>query len=275
MKMPALIISVFFLVQNSYAGISNDSLDVSARLEDLFTRLHKSSDDEVKIRINDSVRMILSSYAASDTLFTHRFDNLRTLGQITSPDSLLKILTWNLFLADGTNKYHLYIIRRSNAQEECRIYNLSGQFSEEPVRTDTVYSESDWYGALYYDAKPFSSGGGTVYVLLGIDFGNSLITRKMIEVLSFRDDGSLVFGKEWFITDKMIGTRVVIEYGSSAVASMRFVDDSTIAFDHLVPVSPEHGNDRRYYVPDYSLDAWIFKNGFWELELDVDVRNRE
>lgn len=275
MKIPTLIISVFFLVQNSNAAISNDSLDVSRRLEDLFSRLHKSSDDEAKTRINDSVRMILSSYAASDTLFIHRFDNLRTLGQITSPDSLLKILTWNLFLGDGTNKYHLYIIRRSNAQEKCRIYDLSGQFREEPVSTDTIYSESDWYGALYYEAKPFSDKGRTVYVLLGIDFGNSFITRKMIEVLSFKDDGSLVFGQEWFVTDEMRKSRVVIEYGSSAVASMRFVNDSTIAFDHLVPVSPEHKNDRRYYVPDYSYDAWIFKNGFWRLELDVDIRNRE
>jgi hypothetical protein len=275
MKLQVFIISIFLLVQNSNAALSIDSLDVSRRLEDLFTRLHKSSDDEVKIRINDSVRMIINSYAASDTLFSHRFDNLRTLGQLTSPDSLLKILTWNLFLGDGTNKYHLYIIRRSSAKGKCRIYDLSGKFTEDPIRTDTFYSESDWYGALYYEVKPFVDKGQTVYVLLGIDFGNSLLTRKMIDVLSFKDDESLVFGKEWFIAGQMTEARVVIEYGSSAVASMRFVEDSIIAFDHLVPVSPEFENDRRYYVPDFSYDAWIFENGFWKLEPDIDLRNRE
>ncbi len=59
-------------------------------LEELFDRLTGNYNDTERIRINDSIRIILDSYVKSDSVFKHRFTNLRYLGQIMSPDSLLK-----------------------------------------------------------------------------------------------------------------------------------------------------------------------------------------
>ena len=259
----------------SVAQTDEKPSQISVTLENLYSRLLKSSDDEQKMRINDTIRLIINSYAASDTVFQHNFKNLRYLGQITSPDSLLKIITWNLILNNGSNNYNLYLIKRTSPDAQGRIYNLNGEFSEEPPRADTTYSETDWYGALYYDVQPVATDDETFYVLLGLDFGNSPITRKIIEVLSFSDKGSLVFGREWFMAVKALKYREVLEYSSTAITTLRFVNSNQIIFDHLVPFSPEHVNDRRYYGPDYSYDAYEYRNGLWRLRTNVDIRNKE
>jgi hypothetical protein len=267
------LISVSVNIPVSTAQICSD--DVTSTLEKLYLRLLINIDDADRIRINDSVRMIIDSYIESDSVFNHRFNNLRYLGQITAPDSLLKIITWNLILQNGTNKYFSYFVRKSASSNENHIYRLTGNYSETPIRTDTFYFESDWYGSLYYDVRPLVTDDDTCYILLGIDFGNSFITRKIIEVISFAPDGRLVFGKDWFVAGDETKYREVLEYASTGVTILRFLSDESIVFDHLVPFSPEFEGDRRYYGPDYSYDAYNYHNGKWELTLNVDVRNKE
>lgn len=251
---------------------ANDAPQV---LEKLYGRLINNFDDNDRLRINDSIRLIIDSYVASDTVFNHRFTNLRYLGQITSPDSLLKIITWNLVLRSGPSQYFCYFIRKPEAGKENKFYRLSATYREEPVMTDTIYTEPDWYGALYYDIKPYIINNKLCWVMLGIDYGNPFITRKIIEVLSFTPENSIIFGRKWFASGEEIKFRDVFEYASNGMMSLRFSSDSSIVFDHLVPFSPALKDDRQYYGPDYSYDAYNFENGLWRLTINVDVRNKE
>jgi hypothetical protein len=162
-----------------------------------------------------------------------------------------------------------------NTGDKNEIYRLTASYNNVSVRTDTIYSEADWYGALYYDMKPCMTNGAKCWLLLGIDYGNPLISRKIIDVLSFTANDSIVFGKRWFISGEEKKFREVFEYSSNGTMSLRFSSDSSIVFDHLVPFSPELKNDRQSYGPDYSYDAYIFKNGFWKLTINVDARNKE
>ncbi len=57
--------------------------------------------------------------------------------------------------------------------------------------------------------------------------------------------------------------------------SLKFLSDSSIVFDHLVPISPKMKDDRQYYGPDYSYDAFYFKDNIWKLKINVDARNKE
>jgi hypothetical protein len=243
-------------------------------LEKLFDRLINNYNDNDRIRINDSIRLILDNYVKSDTVFTYRFTNLRYLGQITSPDSLIKILTWNLVLENEPGRYFTYFIRKQEQNKENMIYRLSGTYSDKPVSADTTYTGTNWYGALYYDLKPYVAENKQFWVLLGIDYGNAFITRKIIDVVSFKDDASIVFGKDWFIEGNQKKYRAVFEYASNAMMSLRFRSDNSIVFDHLVPFSPSKKDDRQYYGPDYSIDAYNFENGVWKLTINVDVRNQ-
>jgi hypothetical protein len=250
-------------------------IETSQLLEKLFGRLVNNYDDSERIKINDSITLIIDSYAASDTVFNHRFNNLKYLGQITSPDSLLKIITWNLVLGSSPGRYLCYFIRKQEPGMKNRITRLKSFYKDEPLITDTVYTGSNWYGALYYDIKPFISENKQSWILLGIDYGNPSVSRKIIDVLSFDSRDSVIFGRKFFDPGERIRFRAVFEYASNGMMSLRFSSDSLIVFDHLVPFSPAFKDDRQYYGPDYSLDAYSLVKGIWKLKINVDARNKE
>jgi hypothetical protein len=266
---------LYIVLSTGIAKSQVSTKDTPQVLEDLFDRLVDNYNDSDRIRINDSIRIILDGYVKSDTVFTHRFTNLRYLGQIISPDSLIKIITWNLVLENEPGRYFCYFIIKQDPGGENMIYRLSASYNDDPVRTDTTYSEPNWYGALYYDLKPCIIDNRRCWVLLGIDYGNFFISRKIIEVLNFSTDNSIIFGRKWFASGEELKYREVFEYASNAMMSLRFRSDSSIIFDHLVPFSDSHKNDRQYYGPDYSFDEYIFENGIWKLTMNVDARNKE
>ena len=271
-----IITGIFFILSAfSILTAQNNQPDITTSLEKLFARLKINFNSAERLAINDSIQVIVESYASSDTVFNHRFQNLRYLGQVTSPDSLLKILTWNLILEDGDNRYFCYLIRRPHKTVPAKIFKLTGIYREEPVRSDTIYSPSDWYGALYYDIKPFQLNDQTNYVILGIDYGNSFITRKIIDVLWFNSKDEIFFGMKCFNDGKEIKFRAVFEFASTAVMSLRFNTDSSIVFDHLAPFSQEYKDNHQFYGPDFSFDSYDLENGLWRFKTNVDVRKKE
>lgn len=272
--------SVIYLIllisfSTTVARSQETSAPVPGLLENLFNRLIDNYNDVDRLRINDSIRQITDSYVRSDSVFTHRFKNLRFMGQITSPDSIIKIITWNLVLENQPGKYFCYFIRKQEAGKENLIYRLIADYNEKPITVDTIYTQSDWYGALYYDLRPALIDDKKCWVLLGLDYGNPNISRKLIEVLSFTDENKIIFGSRWFLSDGKPKFRAVFEYASGAMMSLRFRSDSSIVFDHLVPFSPELKDDRKYYGPDFSFDAYNYRDGVWKLIINVDARNEE
>jgi hypothetical protein len=247
--------------------------DISFSLETLFGRLSSCQDDADRIRINDSIKSIIESYVLSDSIFTHKFTNLKYLGQVGSDNSQLKLLTWNLLLESSKSRYFCYFIRRSGKKN--LVSKLEGRYQDESIRSDTTYSEKDWYGALYYDIKDVKKDKQIYWVLLGIDFGNPSITRKVIDILSFTPDGKIILGKKLFVTGAITKYREVLEYSSEAVISLKFLNDKSIVFDHLVPVSPSLKGKKEYYGPDYSYDAYNLEKGIWRFKSDVDIRNKK
>ena len=273
--MKRILLLIIICITLSDGFVKGQDTGVSSSLEKLFKRLVNNYDDNDRIRINDSIRLILERYVESDSIFNHRFNNLKYLGQIKPADSNLKIVTWNLVLRNVPGIYFCYFIRKSENGEKNKVVRLTAPYSDKPLISDTTYTESDWYGALYYDLKSFRFNNDEYWILLGIDYGNPDISRKIIEVLSFQGD-SLKFGKRLFNTGTELKHREVFEYASNGMMSLRFRTDSTIVFDHLVPFSPANKDDRQYYGPDYSYDAYQLKRtGLWNLEINVDARNEE
>lgn len=244
-------------------------------LNDLFGRLDGNYNDKDRIHINDSIKIILDGFVRSDSAFSYRFEDLKHLGQITSQDSLIKIVSWNLVLNDERGRYNCFLIRKQDKMKGNKVYELFGSYDEKTVRTDTTYTISDWYGALYYDIRPVVTDSVRYWILLGIDYGNPEISKKIIDVLSFNPDGSLILGKKCFDSGKNISFRAVFEYASNAMMSLRFRSDNSVIFDHLVPFTPSKQDDHRFYGPDYSFDAYYFLNGIWKLTINVDARNKE
>ncbi len=270
-----LIFPTLIIFFTSQAKSQAYGQNVQTELAKLFGRLEKVSDDNSRILINDSIRLIIDSYAASDSVLKHRFNNLRYLGQIVSSDKKLKIITWNLILSNNKNRYFCYFITKGKRGKDNSVYRLTAGSTGNTVRTDTVYFQDNWYGALYYDLRPVRIKNEICYVLLGIDFGDPIVTRKIIDVLSFNQDGKIIFGKKWFNTGNEIKYRVVFEYDATGVMSLKFRSARSIVFDHLVPISRGMKEEQQSYGAEYSFDRYFYKNGIWKFERNVDVRNKE
>lgn len=271
------IIYILILMMLSVHAMNGQSVSASAsvELEKLFGRLIRNSNDSVRIRVNDSIRFIIESYVESDSIFNHRFSNLRYLGQITSPDSVIKIVTWNLVLINKPGRYYSYIIKKQTNGNRNLVYRMKTDFKTDHIRTDTTYSSESWYGALYYDIRPHTLNDTISWVLLGIDYSNPMITRKIIDILNFTPDDKIQFGMKLFTSPDIIKHREVFEYSSTATMSLRFANDGSIVFNHLVPFSPEQTDDRKYYAPHNSNDAYIPADGLWKFKLNIDARNNK
>jgi hypothetical protein len=219
--------------------------------------------------------VIIDSYVKSDSVFRHNFKNVRFLGQITSPDSALKIINWNLYLRNRPGIYNTYIIKKNINGTPNSVHNLISAYRTEVMKSDTVYCKDDWYGALYYGIRPQIINGVKCWILLGIDYGNPEITRKIIDILSFSRDEKIIFGMKSFEAEKELRYRAVFEYSSEATMTLRFEGDDSIIFDHLVPFSPELVNQRQYYGPHYTYDAYVLEGVTLKFKSNFDARNKD
>ena len=247
--------------------------DAESRLDTLFSHMFKVRSDTVRLKVNDSICAIIEEYAGSPEIFYHNFGSLRHLGQVTSPDSLLKIISWNINLENYSGKYFSYLVLKAGNGKQNRVIPLRASYSNKTATEDTTYSVTDWYGALYYSIKPVTLNEEKYWVVLGLDYGNPIITRKLIDVISFDNKGSIVFGKKWFETNRGMKFRKIFSYASTGMMTLRFSSDTSIVFDHLVPVSAE--NNQVFYGADYSYDSFIYTDGIWKSRMNVDIRNNE
>jgi hypothetical protein len=271
MKSTILLITLLVFSCLPAKGQVNPDL-VGEGLDKLFFELQKTPGDDRRTEIGDSINLFLEKYVTYDLIFGHTFDHLRYLGQVTSPDSLLKIISWNLPLSNASGKYFSFVIRKQPGKN--LVQKLTADYNPGMILPDMLYGPENWYGALYYAIRPVVAGGARCWVVLGLDYGNPYMTRKVIDVLDFSGD-KLKIGKMWFETDGEQSFRKVFEYASTATMTVRFSSDTSIVFDHLVPFSPEPGTAKQLLAPDFSYDAYIYKDGLWRFAANVDVRNRE
>jgi len=267
-----IILTALFLVPAM--KIKSQQPESGEILQELFYGIVDTRNNEERIQLNDSIIKIIDKYVESERVLDHRFTDLRYLGQILSPDSRLKIITWNLNLTDGTNKYFCYLIRKAKKGKPNEIFKLTAVNMDEPPSINTTYSEENWYGALYYAVQPFRYKRETCYVLLGLDYTNLLVSTKIIDVLTFTEDGGIIFGKDCFIKEGEKRFRELLKYSSDGVAILRFNNRKSIIFDHLVPVSQVRRNSPEYYVPEFSFDAYVLKKGMWRFKENFEPKMR-
>lgn len=275
MRLKRYLIIIAFLGSLIPVKAQDSQQDIPYILENLFSRILNTNTDNERLRLNDSVMLLIDSYAVSDSVMKHKFKNVRNLGQIDSPDRKIKIINWNIALRDGSNKYILYIIMYGGRNGRNKIYKLTGESSSKPILTDLIYNPDNWYGAVYYGIQPFRSQKKTCYLLLGIDLGNTITTRKIIDVLSFNEKGEITFGKKCFLKEKEMISREVLEYSSESVVSLRMQSEKTVVFDHLDSYSAGHGDSRDNVGAGLFIDGYILKKGIWNYTTNIEARNRK
>jgi hypothetical protein len=113
---------------------------------------------------------------------------------------------------------------------------------------------------------------------LGYDPNDKLVRRKFVDVLYFKSNGTPVFGKDVFKFPKKNPKRLMFEYSSDVVMSLKYNKDrDQIVFSHLSSnrEDPILEGQVQYYGPDGSYDALELHKGRWNLIPDIDARNEK
>jgi hypothetical protein len=239
----------------------------------MFKRARVVQTDDEKFRINDSISQQLARVLTEPTSFSYPFDSLRQLGKVTSPDSKVRIYTWNLVTSQITYRYYGFI-QCAERDGKIKVFRLEDQGSLEKNAGFLVCNPSSWYGCLVYKIVQNRADGRDLYTFLATDMNNMLSGKKIIDCLWFDEMGQPFFGLPVFTDPKgQLLNRVVFEYASQAVMGLTWEPRmEMILFDHLSPIQPGMEGNYKFYGPDLSIDGYRFEKGRWIYIPEVQVK---
>jgi hypothetical protein len=234
--------------------------------------LHGSSDD-VRKSSNEIFKDLLEKALNEKGSFAYRFDSVKTLGIQTAPDNSFRIYNWLLPSRDGSSySYYGFVQTYDKSKDQSRLWALIDS-SKTLVNPQSLKLRSDnWYGALYYKILLNKKSGKNYYTLLGWHGKDRNRTQKIIDVIYFTS-GKPMFGHPLFKTDKVYSNRIIFEYISQAMMSLKYEEkEKMIVFDHLA--SPSASDGSFMAGPDGTYDAFRFKSGHWLYIKDIDMRTQ-
>src|SRR5260221_9372921 len=153
--------------------------------------------------------------------FLYPYDSLQTISRLYAPDSSFRIFTWQLALDDNLIFQHGAIQMRT-ADGSLKLFPLIDKSETVGQHiNDTIADNKTWIGAVYYKILETQYQHKKYYTLLGYDENNIRSNRKIIEILTFDDNGRPVFGGDNFVMEKTLVTkpsvtRFIIEYKKDA-----------------------------------------------------------
>ena len=200
--------------------------------------------------------------------FLFPFDSVKTVSIQNSPDNRFRILSWHIMNDDGS--YRFYGALQLNTGGPLKLFPLVDYSPLLEHPEDSVTDNRKWYGAQYYKIIRVT-GDKSYYVLLGWKGYTVNSTKKVIEVLSFKNDKP-VFGMEVFGTTKH--KRIIFQYTRQASMLLKYVpEQDLIVFDHLSPPDDKSKKNPETFGPDLSYDGYKLINGRWKYEDNLDMRN--
>ncbi len=242
-------------------------------LEQLLKNLRQAENDSEKEELNSVFKEKLKSALSIEGSMNYPFKQLTTVGFISSPDKLVRIINWNVEQDDQSQLYYCFIQRYNEKDKETQLIELTKNKDVMSLRPTEVLQANQWYGALYYQIIPFEKGNRDMYVILGWDGLSTLSNMKLIDVLYFTGN-SAKLGSPVFKVGSHTYKRLFYEHSEKTTMSLRYdAKYDRILFDHLSPESPNLVGHYSYYVPDLSYDAFALKNGKWYLKEDVIAVN--
>lgn len=228
-------------------------------------------------RYNASYKLIKTLVSALKTpySFEFSFDSLKSISIQNSPDQKFRIFTWHVMNNDGSYRYY-GTIQMNTTNGQLQMFPLVDYSPTLKNPTDSVHSNNRWYGAQYYKIIPvIKDVEKPYYVLLGWKGNTVKSTKKLIEILSFKD-GKAYFGMPIFegTSDYINKHRIIFEYSRRASMYLNYDnEENLIIFDHLAPPDPNLEGKFEFYGPDFSYDGFKFIKGKWRLVSDLELKN--
>lgn len=288
MRLLGIISFILFFCLSVRAQLSDANQKYFSGLEDsikkISSRVFYSKKESNRFEANKQFLALWNEILKNEKSLLYPFDSLKKdVSILMAPDNKFRIITWDMRKEDQSYAYFGFIqVNNSKTTkkglfkkvkiEQYEVFQLLDKSVTVKSPENYVADPSKWFGMLYYD---IIKSDDEYYTLLGWDGNDKLIQRKFIDVLSFKPDGSPVFGKDVFKFPGKFAKRVMFEYAGEVAMSLKYNDGrKQIVFSHLAPNTPDPTlqGQYQYYGPDGSFDALTSKKGKWVYEQDIDIR---
>lgn len=225
-----------------------------------------------------------------DNSFSFPFDSFETISKVYPADSSFRIFTWQVVLnvpvkiaakysRTGRDtvfmkprvRYYGVIQMRSKTLKMFPLYDATDTLD---YGTDKVLTPQNWWGQLYYNIIQQNVNGKSYYTLFGFEIPDLLTRRKIIDVLTFDDQGQPRFGAPLFhfkyndSTSTKKGdtlSRFFIEYKYDATTVLNYDRElEMIVFDHVAPPAEKSKGATFTYVPDGTYEGFKWITDHWQ-----------
>ncbi len=199
--------------------------------------------------------------------FYYPFDSVLGISKLYAPDTSFRIFTWNLQYDDYYCRQK-GVIQMRTADGSMKIFPLRdvSEFTDDPL--DSVRSNMNWIGAVYYNIFKTQYKGKNYYTLFGIDNNSAMSSMKWMEVLTFNEKqqpqfGIPIFSFEKDSVPKPPKNRINLEFKKDTRVLMNYIDEvGMILVDHLI--SEDNDDEHKWtYVPDGDQEGFKWENGKW------------
>jgi hypothetical protein len=200
--------------------------------------------------------------------FNYSFDSLKTISRLYAPDSSFRIITWQLMKDFTYYRYKGAIQLKTNDGSLKLIPLYDGtDFTEKP--TDSVRTNENWIGALYYNIVLKKFNNKNYYTLIGYDENDARSTKKWLEVLTFDNNNIPQFGGRFFsypndaIKPPQPAYRFCLEFKKEANAKLNYdAEIDCIVFAKLVSETGEISK-KHTLVPYGTIEGFKWELGKW------------
>jgi hypothetical protein len=259
---------------NLFAQDNSDFLFFESRLQTLANKILTTSNDSLKEEANKLLIEDVEELLLMRGSFHYSFENVDKLSIITSPDNKFKLFNWVVPKSNNTFEYYAYLqfyTKRKKEQFYFKLIDISAFVEDEQTK---VFTQGDWFGALYSDIVHTKFDKKNFYTFIGWDGNNGSTTKRIIDILTFDENEEPIFGSPIFKMNDGTRTRMVLEYSKKVSTNMSYNEDEEyIVFDHLEPLEGGIRGMYEFYVPSLSYDGLTFKNGKWRLVEDIAIFN--
>jgi hypothetical protein len=199
--------------------------------------------------------------------FYYPLDSVRGVSKLYAPDTSFRIITWNISYDDYWHRQR-GVIQFKPINGVSKFIPLLDYSEFTKGAGDSIRSNRNWIGAVYYNIVKTQFKGKNYYTLFGIDYNTLRSNKKWIEVLSFNERNEPVFGGPYFNFEKDSipkppAYRYSIEYKKDASTLVNFIpEENKILVDHLISESDEPEN-KWTLIPDGDYEGFKWENGKW------------
>jgi hypothetical protein len=295
----ALFLALLLLpLSAAYSQKTNTFEYAELQLKKQLVAMRNTTDEQERQALSDRFAADLESLLKREGAFKWPFDSLQGITSVKAPDGRFRIFTWPVSSADGHFRYYGILQTAAGKGDAARIIPLTDRFDSIADPEKSLLSPGNWIGAVYYQVIAVAlPGGGTAYTLLGWRGIDLLVSSRLIDILTFSPDGSVVFGGRLFCDKTILPcTRLVFRYAAKATMVLTYekqavttgkkwnessrtfetqrIKEMMIVLDRIVPLDPQMEGRYEYYIPSSDvMDGYVYSGGCWTLVTGIDARN--